>query len=299
VIAIIAVLISLLLPAVQKVRESANKTTCANNLRQQGLAFHNYASSHSNAFPPRGYLGPPAGLLSPFTHGVKTLLLPYLEQDNLYKAYRFDANWFDPVNRPVVAARLKVMECPSAPRRVALVVQTGNEPIPSTDDYAPTAGVTGAVVAAGLLPASTDRQGALANEQIAFGAPSPNAILRITDGTSYTVVLAEQAGKPQRWINGQQVQPNYPGEAGASVWAAFSTDVSGRGHLFDGVTSPGPCMINCTNAPGGGIYSFHPGGAHILFCDGSVRFVRASIEQYVVYAIFTRSNGEVLTNSDF
>jgi prepilin-type processing-associated H-X9-DG protein len=229
---------------------------------------------------------------------MNLLLLPYLEQDNLYKAYRFSAHWYDPVNRPVIEPRLKVMECPSAPknRSVLVLESTDQGPIVSTTDYAPTSGITGAVRAAGLVPPNTELFGALSNEQVAFGGLSPNSILRITDGTSYTLLVAEQAGKPQRWRFGKQFEGNFTGADGCA-WAGFSINVSGRGHLFDGVTTPGPCMINCSNQAG--IYSFHPGGAHILFSDGSVRFVRESLEQYVAYAIFTRSNGEVLTNSDF
>src|SRR5207244_17863 len=103
VIAIIAILIGLLLPAVQKVREAASRMQCANNLKQLGLAAHNYHDAHK-AFPP-GALGPgppgtpPGGTIH---HGLGTFLLPYVEQDALFRKYRMDVSWFDAPNQEVV-----------------------------------------------------------------------------------------------------------------------------------------------------------------------------------------------------
>src|SRR4029077_1500798 len=102
VIAIIAVLIGLLLPAVQKVREAANRLACTNNLKNLGLALHNYHGDHG-AFPP-GAVGPRA----PFPqyaglkhHGLGSSLLPSLEQQSLPSRYRWDVSWFDAPNQPV------------------------------------------------------------------------------------------------------------------------------------------------------------------------------------------------------
>src|SRR5713101_7450232 len=115
VIAIIAVLIGLLVPAVQKVREAANRTACANNLKQIGLALHNYHDTFKK-FPP-GAVGPFASLPQ-FAglkhHGLGTYLLPYLEQQALASNYRWDVSWFDPPNQPVVKTQLTIWQCPSA-----------------------------------------------------------------------------------------------------------------------------------------------------------------------------------------
>src|SRR5262245_58062841 len=103
VIAILAVLIGLLLPAVQQIREAANRVACANNLKQLGLALHNYHGDYGK-FPP-GAVGPFASLprfAGLKHHGLGTYLLPYLEQSALARQYSWDVSWFDPPNQPAV-----------------------------------------------------------------------------------------------------------------------------------------------------------------------------------------------------
>src|SRR5262245_2668332 len=119
VIAIIAILIGLLLPAVQKVREAAARMKCQNNLKQIGLAFHNYESAYQNS-PPSWTLqvAPPNG-----GHAWGTMLLPYLEQDNLFKQYNLMQPMFTPGNVAVITKSVKVFECPSSPTANRLYTQ--------------------------------------------------------------------------------------------------------------------------------------------------------------------------------
>lgn len=292
VIAIIAILIGLLLPAVQKVRDAAARLECQNNLKQQGLAFHTYADANKASFPARMSH-------NAFWHGVNTYILPYLEQDNVYNRYNFNANWNDPVNFPLTNNRLKVFLCPSAPERTAMpmVGSTAQELVGLTD-YAPPYGLTGQVVAVGLFPSTFDRRGVLSEGN------KLNRMSSITDGLSNTAMIVEAAGKPDRYVLGKLMSP--PWDEGGQQWSAYDsawaapwTDVGGRGHTYDGLTTPGPCMINCSNQPGAGVYSFHSGGANMLFADGSIHFMREGMDQFVFYALLTKSGGEVLSSSDW
>src|SRR6516165_10568496 len=124
VIAIIAVLVGLLLPAVQKVREAANRMSCQNNLKQMGLAAHMYHDSFG-CFPPGyvfdlsiPYLGAPWG----------TKLLPYLEQGNLFRGYDDTQGFWVPQNQTVEATPLKIFQCPSSPNQGQQYMDTWTGP---------------------------------------------------------------------------------------------------------------------------------------------------------------------------
>src|SRR5262249_24321002 len=119
VIAIIAVLIALLLPAVQKVREAANRMHCSNNLKQLGLAFHMYLDTTNGVYPPPGLPSDVALNMDrdwpQMAHGWGTRLLPYIEHENLYKQYNFAQSFCTADNVKVISTHLKIMQCPSTP----------------------------------------------------------------------------------------------------------------------------------------------------------------------------------------
>jgi prepilin-type N-terminal cleavage/methylation domain-containing protein len=120
VIAIIAVLVGLLLPAVQKAREAANRLSCTNNLKQIGLALHQFATTRGG-FPPCEIQGPypPLGVPANAYHGWGVFLLPYLEQQPLASQYHWDVDVVNPIDQPVVGTQLTILQCPSAvPNRV-------------------------------------------------------------------------------------------------------------------------------------------------------------------------------------
>src|SRR5205807_6733371 len=148
VIAIIAVLIGLLLPAVQKVREAANRAKCQNHLKQLGLALHNYHDTN------RGF---PAGMVSDSSNTEDasatgfTYILPYLEQDATHKNYHFDTEWFNPPNYQAVGTEIRMFYCPS--NRAGGVIDLSAPsaewgyalpPVAGACDYAFCRGATGA-----------------------------------------------------------------------------------------------------------------------------------------------------------
>src|SRR5262249_15452992 len=193
VIAIIAVLIALLLPAVQKVREAANCMACANNLKNLGLALHNYENAHGR-FPPGGVNGPfrEAGVTTPTLHGWGVFILPYIEQQPLWDRYRLDKTYSAPENQLVAATQLKIFQCPSAaePDRFMTFGTWGeNGTRGACSDYAPILGVSPKLADMGLI----DRVG------LYEGVMPINRMVRvseITDGTSKTILVTECAGRP-------------------------------------------------------------------------------------------------------
>jgi prepilin-type N-terminal cleavage/methylation domain-containing protein/prepilin-type processing-associated H-X9-DG protein len=290
VIAIIAVLIGLLLPAVQKVRAAANRTSCTNNLKQIGLALHNFENTNGK-FPPGVVLGPfpEWGITQPGArNGCVTFLLPYLEQGALNNLYHWEVDAADPLNQPAVNTQIKVVQCPSAePNRLAAYPEQYGTRTWACTDYAPLIGISPGLVGLGLVDRVGNYRGVLDENFMARPAD-------ILDGTSNTAVYAESAGQPKVWQGGRYV----PGilTAGGG-WSFYTHRVEVQGSDFTGTVRPGPCAINCTSQRE--VYSFHPGGANALLADGSVHFLRAGIDIRVLARLVTRAGGEVISDGDF
>jgi prepilin-type N-terminal cleavage/methylation domain-containing protein/prepilin-type processing-associated H-X9-DG protein len=286
VIAIIAVLIALLLAAVQKVRAAANRMACTNNLKQLGLALHNFHDSHRK-FPPGQVKGPlpEAGVFNAANHGWGAFILPFIEHQPLFSRYHWDLNVTDPVNRPVGATQLQIFQCPSAePNRFFTAGPSG---MGACGDYAPTWCFSTKAESKCEIDPLENYQGVL----------QPNHMTRlseITDGTSQTILLTEDAGRPRLWRIGKS-GPDQTVEGGP--WVAVNSGIILLGSTADGTMRPGPCAINCTNK--GEVYSFHPGGANAVFADGSVHFLRANMTINVLAALITRAGGEVVSGNDF
>jgi prepilin-type N-terminal cleavage/methylation domain-containing protein/prepilin-type processing-associated H-X9-DG protein len=289
VIAIIAVLIGLLLPAVQKVREAANRIKCVNNLKQAGLALHQFHDAN-RGFPPGEVVGPfpRLGVMTKTKHGSWTFLLPYLEQQQLLEMYRKDLDYFHPANQAAVNQNLKILQCPSAkPDRVhafQIVAQTGTA---ACIDYAPIREVDRTLADLGLIDRVGDYRGVMPLNVM-------TRVTDITDGTSNTVLVTEAAGRPESWRTGRLV----PGEiAGGGGWAGDRNRLVLMGATPDGGTHPGRCAVNCTNDHE--IYSFHPGGANVVFADGSVRFLKTGMDIRVLARLATRAGSEVGSDGDY
>ena len=262
VIAIIAILIGLLLPAVQKVREAAARMTCQNNLKQLGLAMHNHENAH-NEFPPGWQHGTPS-------HSILTHLLPFIEQENVFRMYDWNRSWNSPFNFPATRNDIKTFICPSAP---------GSRQGQYVSDYA----VQGRVSNSALRAAAprSDYEGFFPSNGAA-GAQMPVKIAAISDGLTNTFMFFEDAGRPERWSNGRQTGT---GSVSGAQWA------SEHQYYYIHDVCNGLQAFNCNN--NNETYAFHTGGANHLMGDGSVQFVREGIAPDTYVSLFTRGAGDI------
>jgi prepilin-type N-terminal cleavage/methylation domain-containing protein/prepilin-type processing-associated H-X9-DG protein len=301
VIAIIAVLIGLLLPAVQKVREAASRLSCANNLKQLGLGLHNYHDANRK-FPPAFVNKGPYGTTGfSFAHGWAPFVLPYVEQQQLYHLYRWEFPLYSVENQPVVSRQLKIFQCPSTPEQDRYITFGPFQFFGTKGacgDYAATLGVDAGLAQRGWVDQVGDYRGVLTHVPTpaltASLNPTPTRVADVMDGTSNTILLAEDAGRPRRWLARQSGQDQVL-EGGA--WNHFKGGIILQGKTSDGTANLERCPMNCSN--NGEVYSFHTGGAHAAFADGSVHFLRESINIRVLARLITRAGGEVVSAGDF
>jgi prepilin-type processing-associated H-X9-DG protein len=233
-----------------------------------------------------------------------TKLLPYFEQDNMFKQYDFTLNWYDPPNLPVTSQRIKILLCPSTPNPERLDGRPDAPwvPLVAVTDYGATTSVSPLLVSAGLA----DQSG---SGMIPKDTDKPR-FADVTDGLSNTICLAESAGRPTLWRHGLPVGGPPTPKVNGGGWSRAANDFSIEGSTADGTQYPGPCAINCTNGfdyqaypdayygkdGSGEVYSFHTGGANCLFGDGSVHLVHQSVSMRTFAALVTRGGAEVPGN---
>ncbi len=287
VIAIIAILIGLLLPAVQKVREAAARSSCTNNLHQIALGLHNYAGD-MGWFPP-GYVGmvsPDPNNTSP-GWGWGALLLPYLEQDNLFAQINLAVPVGDPSNEAVCTTILKSYVCPSD-RMTGVFTVYGQDNAPlaqaATNSYAANSGV------GADLDAELDQANGL------FSRNSRIRFTDITDGASNTIAIGERgaffAQSPWAGAVHRGTVRVTPGAPTNNPETIEESPVQVLVHVSIHT-------INDPNADPEDFFTPHTGVALFAFADGSVQPVRAEVALSVLQALATRNGGEVVNPGDF
>jgi prepilin-type N-terminal cleavage/methylation domain-containing protein/prepilin-type processing-associated H-X9-DG protein len=289
VIAIIAVLIGLLLPAVQKVREAANRMKCSNNLKQLALGLHTYHDTHST-FPAAG------NAINRL--GWHVYVLPYIEQNNLYAKFDLVTNKtyhaISPGRRELGLVKVVTLFCPSGPREKPDTsgIHVGHPPEyePPTTGAPPfTTHYYGVLGPKGTNPATNQAYTVFSNSgsvqhgdwatQGVFQRETPTRIADITDGTSNTLALAELS-----WIN------NVTG-------TRYRTWI--RGCHDSNACASARNVVNQINTQGILTYtdiafgSMHAGGANFAMADGSVLFLPQTINLGLYKSLASRNGGEV------
>lgn len=321
VIAIIGILVGLLLPAVQAAREAARRMQCSNNVKQIGLAMHNYESAYKT-FPIAWWMDIPGGTNLAAANGNTWgfALLPFMEQGNLYNQFnqQFPAmNELGPIaqaNVEVIKTPLQVYKCPSSPYSTdALYIgDASGAGVPVTweaagSDYIATTGVRGAFARIAYSGnAGGSRHGAL---QVAglFGSNRKGKIGAMTDGTSNTFLVGERTGGPEIYV-GTKPAPALSAILIPTNGGGWGDMLNGENWISGGLhasnyddTNPlpflaeGPCGINCNNIRGRSFHSFHTGGATFGLGDGSVQFFSQNTDAFVIAAMITREKGETFT----
>jgi prepilin-type N-terminal cleavage/methylation domain-containing protein/prepilin-type processing-associated H-X9-DG protein len=282
VIAIIAILIALLLPAIQSIREMARRTQCANNLMQLGVALGNYASTH-RVLPP-GVVDstrPIVNLPQGYHHSWVVQVLPFLEQRNVYQRFDFRSGVYAAANETARGTKIQTFLCPSSP-------------IVGTMSYV---GCHHDVEA----PIDVDNHGVLyLNSHVAYD--------EITDGLANTILLGEVRNGPTLgWASGTRASLR---NTGSRINERDPIAASPGGSTFPGFTPLSQAdnlatvqtMVDNGVLPigfVGGFSSFHPSSSNFLFCDGSVHSLNVSINEHVFHLLGNRADGEIINADDY
>jgi prepilin-type N-terminal cleavage/methylation domain-containing protein/prepilin-type processing-associated H-X9-DG protein len=321
-IAIIAVLIALLLPAVQSAREAARRAQCTNNLKQVGLAIANYEASlgcivsgYVSATSPYGALGVPGYNPDPQTNdngpgwGWLALLLPEVEQSPLYSSINTSLPTWVPANGTAVLTSVATYLCPSAnnPTPTCAMVDANLKPLPVPNtqfaraNYQYNMGWNDT----SITPANTNYDDPVKGCNGPLYRNSRVTYAAVTDGLSNTVVAGEKSPylSDASWVG---IIPGYRHFA-YNAFASAGTGGIGVNYDYPGAilashSGPSlyesPMVIHPPNSPLGHtdeMYSLHPGGGNVLMGDGSVRFVKQSINLLTWQALSSRANGEVVS----
>ncbi|MEZ6123913.1 MAG: DUF1559 domain-containing protein [Planctomycetaceae bacterium] len=286
VIAIIAVLIALLLPAVQQARESARRTQCRNNLKQLGLALHNYHDVH-NCFP-SGWIAVNGSNPVHSAHlglngaGWGTMILPYLDQAPLYNRFNANLAIHDPANIPFLDNVLPAFQCPSDPKPDKWDIEEEGSPgtvivqLPSAN-YIGSFGtdeLDGCENAPGTSPVAADGQ---CKSNGIFYHNGKVRMRDITDGTTNTYMVGERrTDTTLGWF---------------STWPGM---VAEGEEAFQRILGSADHVPNDPHAHFDDFSSRHEGGSQFVLGDGSVRFISENIDTQLYQSLATIQGGEVV-----
>jgi prepilin-type N-terminal cleavage/methylation domain-containing protein len=339
VIAIIGVLIALLLPAVQAAREAARRAQCLNNLKQIGIGLHNFhdangffpasiaiptdflpAAQQAAIHPAQLYKLPmsygaswmkDASFTNPLVHAWMPFVLPFMEQTAVANSYNFSLNatgqagqGINHGNQTAIGTVINTFLCPSAARSDSVQTDGHHSNLltgarisgwqAAVSDYGANDGIGRQVWQAGFADPNPDLSPPNYGDYpgIMF-LNKARKISEIRDGTSNTFIVSEDAGRPEHFVGAQvQFVANPDDKPEGAGWADYENE-----YYTHGVSNDRSCHTNCDNDNED--YSFHPGGDHKLFADGSVRFIKETMSMRVFCRLLTFKSGEIVSAEEY
>lgn len=291
VLAVIAIVVALTGPALQNLREQMRQAQCSHQLRQIGLAIHEFEARRT-FWPPGAIDGTavtdahrqlrvPAGV----EHGWIAFILPGLEQQAVFDRYDFAVDWRAPTNAAARERTLAALLCPSTPpiERIDRGTLAGVRWQAATTDYAAVSGSSTELRSLGLMDHRTAAlpTGMFVRNQLLTSAD-------LLDGATHQLLVVEDAARPLRYAQGRRALAGR--RTTGAAWADRDNEFIVHGATLDGWETPGACAVNCGN--NNEIYAFHPTGANGLFADGSVRWLRHDVDIRLVVAAISRAAGE-------
>ena len=285
VIAIIGVLVALLLPAVQSAREAARRNTCKNNLKQVGLAMHNYESAFGKLPPGYEYVAGPRGNQRGFSWGA--WLLPFMELDTVHNQIDFDKPVYDNVNAAIRAQHLPMLPCPPDDISPTGFVEMGDE-MYAMACYVANFGTPDLDEDQGQAWGNSNLLGPFDSAWGPFYRNSATQLRRITDGLTQTLMVGERQNGPFR-VKGVH-GPHFEYE---TTWVGAVRDINDptddHGHMVLFQTGSPP---NSPESDDRDVSAPHAGIAQFLMCDGSVHTVGEDIALEVYRALGTMNQAE-------
>jgi len=308
IIGVVGILLAILIPAVQSVRESARRATCQNNLRQMAFAIHNHEATH-RVLPDLYYgtfLKQPRTAIDEFHfHSWQTAILPQLEEQALFEQIDLSLPATVVSNQPNLNTSVAIFLCPStsiqntvvpdireykngawATKVIGTAARSDYEAIAGVN-YKPSVAGSGDLSGVKFGPWGETRYDAN-RKPISYKS---GRVARVSDGLSNTILIGERAGRPDWYRRGMMVDPypySNPNTGMDHHQAAWGISTHIWWLVFDHDQA-----INDTNATG--IYSFHSSGANVALADGSVRFLSDTMAQKTLNALVTRSAGDHAT----
>jgi prepilin-type processing-associated H-X9-DG protein len=283
VVGIIAILIALLLPAIQSSREMARRVQCDNNMLQLGVALGNYASTH-RVFPPGvvNAKGPISNLPAGYHYSWIVQILPYVEHRSIYNHFDFREGVYAPSNETARDSKIQTLLCPSDGTRGY------------STSYAGCHNDVEAAIAA-------DNTGILyLNSRVAYDD--------ISDGPAYTILLGEMRGGSLTlgWASGTRAtlrntghpinDPNeFAPPTGSTYLSQAGSSRTSDPDIVAKMVEDGILLIDYV----GGFSSAHPNGTNFLFADGSVRLLKISIDQHVYRFLGNRADGNLISDDSY